>query len=222
MAESKRPLDSKDPEPVAMALAGTLEPPVLNQRRRTKRQKVQGPPPPVPNRPRQCHFLLPSKGKYCSLTTKLGNKFCGEHSMHEAAADGPSGTGAGKENDENKEGKTLRKRIPCPFDPSHTAWADDLKAHLYKCNARPKDNPAQYCEDVNLTLPRPDKSTTSTSETASGAATPTAVTEGKSDVLSILSQEQLESFIKKIQDLHAKYVPEIRTMVLDHPALDER
>ncbi|KAF9184830.1 tRNA:m(4)X modification enzyme TRM13, partial [Haplosporangium sp. Z 11] len=207
MAESKRPLDSKDPEPVAMALAGTLEPPVLNQRRRTKRQKVQG---------------LEHKGKYCSLTTKLGNKFCGEHSMHEAAADGPSGTGAGKENDENKEGKTLRKRIPCPFDPSHTAWADDLKAHLYKCNARPKDNPAQYCEDVNLTLPRPDKSTTSTSETASGAATPTAVTEGKSDVLSILSQEQLESFIKKIQDLHAKYVPEIRTMVLDHPALDER
>ena len=41
MSETKRPLD-KDPDPIAQALAGTLDPPVLNQRRRNKRQKVQG------------------------------------------------------------------------------------------------------------------------------------------------------------------------------------
>ena len=47
-------------------------------------------------------------------------------------------------------------------------------------------------------------------------------TTGKSEVLAELTQEQLVALIKKIQDLHAKHVPEIRTVILDHPALDER
>ncbi|KAG9323910.1 hypothetical protein KVV02_006276 [Mortierella alpina] len=218
MTETKRPLD-KDPYPIAQALAGTLEPPVLNQRRRTKRQKVQAPPPPVPNRPRQCHFLILGKNKYCSLTAKLGFKFCGEHSMLEEAAS-PNAEAAA----DGSEAKTIRKRIPCPFDPSHTAWADDLKAHLFKCNARPKDNPAQFSLDINLSMPRPE--TASSSPSASSSETTTAISttssNGKSEVLTALSQDQLMSLIKKIQDLHAKYVPEIRKEVLDHPALDER
>ncbi|KAF9952054.1 tRNA:m(4)X modification enzyme TRM13 [Mortierella alpina] len=210
MSETKRPLD-KDPDPIAQALAGTLDPPVLNQRRRNKRQKVQAPPPPVPNRPRQCHFLILGKNKYCSLTAKLGFKFCGEHSMLEEGASSGAEAAA-----DGSEAKTIRKRIPCPFDPSHTAWADDLKAHLFKCNARPKDNPAQFSLDVNLSLPRPEKASDTTPATSETNAS------GKSEVLTALSQDQLMSLIKKIQDLHAKYVPEIRKQVLDHPALDER
>lgn len=42
MADSKRPLESKDPKPIAEAMAGTLDAPVLHPRNRTKRQKVQG------------------------------------------------------------------------------------------------------------------------------------------------------------------------------------
>ncbi|KAG0046214.1 tRNA:m(4)X modification enzyme TRM13 [Gryganskiella cystojenkinii] len=217
MSDLKRPI-SKDPEPVEQALAGTLTPPVLHPRNKNKRQKTQGPPPPVPDRPRQCHFLLPSKRKYCSLTCKLGNKFCGEHSMYETATASSSSETATPEG-ETTEPKQLRKRIPCPFDPSHTAWADDLKAHLYKCNARPKEDPAQYKLDVNLTLPAPEKATSTAieGEVASGDST-----RGGSEVLSTLSDEELVVLIKKIQDLHAKYVPEIKTMILDHPALDER
>ncbi|KAG0002803.1 tRNA:m(4)X modification enzyme TRM13 [Entomortierella chlamydospora] len=224
MADAKRPLESKDPEPVAKALAGTLEPQVLNHRPRSKRQKVQGPPPPVPNRPRQCHFLQPNKNKYCSLTTKLGNKFCGEHSMYESAtsttsSDGTEGTNGGP------DGQAIRKRIPCPFDPSHTAWADDLKAHLYKCNARPRDAAAHFSKDINLTLPNPKRSIetndVSAAETGSAESATTSSTV-KPDILATLSQEQLMSLIKKIQDSHAKHVPEIRTLILDHPALDER
>ena len=42
MSDTKRPHENTQTDAVAQALAGTLEPPVLNQRRRTKRQKVQG------------------------------------------------------------------------------------------------------------------------------------------------------------------------------------
>lgn len=146
------------------------------------------------------------------------------------------------------EGKQLRERIPCPFDPSQyvfaiglvfivhhddiqalsilltitfyfftssTAWADDLRAHLFKCNARPKDAPAQFKLDANLTLTAPEKGSTTVSATE-------AYKGGSSEVLSTLSDEELMALIKKIQDLHATYVPEIRTMILDHSALDER
>ncbi|KAF9915517.1 hypothetical protein BX616_005996 [Lobosporangium transversale] len=224
--DTKRPHENGT-DPVAKALAGTLEPPVLNHRPRNKRQKTKGPPPPVPSRPRQCHFLLLSKGKYCSLTTKLGNKFCGEHSMYETTAD-PTSTSNANENGAKTEGEgfqqTARKRIPCPFDPSHTAWADDLKAHLYKCNARPKDEPAQYSKDINLTLPAPKGS--SDIGDSQGAAQPSnsgaKAIQTNSDILSTLSSDQFVALVKKIQDMYTKYVPEIQTVILDHPALDER
>ncbi|KAK3825534.1 MAG: methyltransferase TRM13-domain-containing protein [Benniella sp.] len=215
MSDTKRHLESKDPESVAKALAGTLEPPVLHHRPRRKRQKVQVPPPPVPNRPRQCHFLQLSKNKYCSLTTKLGNKFCGEHSMYEATAATADDDTMAEEGGESTEGKSIRKRIPCPFDPSHTAWADDLKTHLYKCNARPRDHSSQFSLDVNLTLPRPLQSTES-----SGSSQATG--EARTDILSTLTDEQLLNLIKKVQDMYHKHVPEIRTLILDHSALDER
>lgn len=211
-------------------------------------------PPPVPDRPRQCHYLLPSKRKYCGLTCKAGNKFCGEHSMFETVD--PSKDAAAAQGGQTTEGKPLRRRIPCPFDPSQyvfslrfvgsvyhamdlysnrvvnltnafftrlfsTAWEDDLRAHLFKCNARPKDAPAQFKLDVNLTLPAPEKSTT-TSLLGSSTTTLSEAVKGGSEVLSALSDEELVNLIKKIQDLHAKYVPEIKTMILDHTAMDER
>lgn len=108
-----------------------------------------------------------------------------------------------------------------------TAWADDLRTHLYKCNARPRNTAAQFLLDVNLTLPRPSQLTESkndaTSATAESAGSLSqTTTEVKSDILSTLSDEQLLSLIKKVQDMYDKHVPEIRTLVLDHPALDER
>lgn len=90
-----------------------------------------------------------------------------------------------------------------------------MKAHLFRCNARPKENPTNYSLDINLTLPAPEKQPT-------GFEVLESSTTGKSEVLAELTQEQLLALIKKIQDLHAKHVPEIRTIILDHPALDER
>ncbi|KAI8605742.1 methyltransferase TRM13-domain-containing protein [Dissophora ornata] len=143
--------------------------------------------------------------------------------MYEVTATPASDKAAAGETVESVEGNAIRKRIPCPFDPTHTAWADDLKTHLYKCNARPRDNPAQFSLDVNISLPRPAAPVDD--NTASGVASATATRTNRmarSDVLAALSKEQLLLLIKKIQDLHTKYVPEIRTLILDHPALDER
>lgn len=115
--------------------------------------------------------------------------------------------------DGNLAGPFSNERLFC-LSIASTAWADDLRAHLFKCNARPKDTPAQFKLDANLTLPAPEKGSTT--------APATEAYKGGSEVLSTLSDEELMALIKKIQDLHAKYVPEIRTTILDHPALDER
>ncbi|KAG0346732.1 tRNA:m(4)X modification enzyme TRM13 [Podila humilis] len=131
----------------------------------------------------------------------MGNKYCGEHhSMAETE------NNKNTENIENNAEKAARKRVPCPFDPSHTVWEDDMKPHLYKCNARPKDAPSLFCKDVNLTLQR---------EANPGVHTPV-------DMLGNLSQERLIKLIQKVRDIHAKYVPKIRTAILDHSALDDR
>lgn len=49
---------------------------------------------------------------------------------------------------------TVRKRIPCPLDPSHTIFEDTLEKHLKKCNASPhkKPMPACYSPHINSGL----------------------------------------------------------------------
>ncbi len=46
--------------------------------------------------------------------------------------------------------RTTKKRIPCPLDPKHTCYEDQLKKHLKKCNARESAQPAFYKKNINL------------------------------------------------------------------------
>ena len=43
-----------------------------------------------------------------------------------------------------------RKRIPCPLDPKHTSYEDQLKNHLKKCNAMESAQPEYYSRNINL------------------------------------------------------------------------
>uniref|UniRef100_A0A8C3TUN9 tRNA:m(4)X modification enzyme TRM13 n=1 Tax=Catharus ustulatus TaxID=91951 RepID=A0A8C3TUN9_CATUS len=61
-----------------------------------------------------------------------GRRFCGEH---------------GHEEEQND-----RRRIPCPLDPKHTVYEDQLQKHLKKCNSREKPKPVYFVQDINAGL----------------------------------------------------------------------
>ncbi|XP_049665116.1 tRNA:m(4)X modification enzyme TRM13 homolog isoform X2 [Accipiter gentilis] len=73
---------------------------------------------PVPGR---CAYFVERKKRFCKMIPASGRRFCGEHGQQE------------EEND--------RKRIPCPLDPKHTVYEDQLQKHLKKCNSREKPKP---------------------------------------------------------------------------------
>ncbi|KAG8038334.1 hypothetical protein G9C98_006661 [Cotesia typhae] len=64
-----------------------------------------------------CKFFVERKKRFCRMTVKKGNEYCGEHM------------------EKNVTEKTS-KRIPCPLDDSHTCFESKLKQHLKVCNAK--------------------------------------------------------------------------------------
>uniref|UniRef100_A0A9J8BVU5 tRNA:m(4)X modification enzyme TRM13 n=1 Tax=Cyprinus carpio carpio TaxID=630221 RepID=A0A9J8BVU5_CYPCA len=81
---------------------------------------------PLPGR---CAFYVVKKKRYCKMIVGSGKTFCGEHAN------------AGEESD--------KKRIPCPLDPKHTVFEDNLAKHLKKCNSKEKPKPIYYVKDIN-------------------------------------------------------------------------
>ncbi|KAI7791209.1 tRNA:m(4)X modification enzyme TRM13 homolog [Triplophysa rosa] len=81
---------------------------------------------PLPGR---CAFYVTKKKRYCKMTVGRGKTFCGEHA--------------------NAGGDTEKKRIPCPLDPKHTVYEDNLAKHLKKCNSKEKPQPRYYVKDIN-------------------------------------------------------------------------
>ncbi|KAJ2814872.1 tRNA:m4X modification enzyme, partial [Coemansia sp. 'formosensis'] len=86
----------------------------------------------------RCHFFVAAKGRYCPFTTKAGNKYCGEHMV---VCDSGSA-------------KPAVRRVPCPYDPSHSVDLNKLKKHMEAlCNSRPPAvRPAFTNPDCNVSL----------------------------------------------------------------------
>ncbi|KAI8338547.1 methyltransferase TRM13-domain-containing protein [Chlamydoabsidia padenii] len=104
-----------------------------------KHQWKKGDPiPPPPIKPQQCHYWLPRKRRYCQLIAKRTNKYCGEHMIE-----------ANEENNLQDD----QRRVPCPFDPSHTVIQKDLDTHKAKCNSRPRPPEPYHVLNINTTLP---------------------------------------------------------------------
>lgn len=63
----------------------------------------------------QCMHMIEKKKRYCSFERMHGSLYCGNHrSEHESTYQ--------------------RTRVPCPIDPSHTVYSEDLAHHVKICN----------------------------------------------------------------------------------------
>ncbi|XP_077784561.1 tRNA:m(4)X modification enzyme TRM13 homolog isoform X4 [Podarcis muralis] len=76
---------------------------------------------PVSPQPGRCAYFVARKRRFCKMVPARGKRFCGEHG--------------------GREEENGRKRIPCPLDPKHTVYEDQLQKHLKKCNSREKPKP---------------------------------------------------------------------------------
>uniref|UniRef100_A0A8C3DK25 tRNA:m(4)X modification enzyme TRM13 n=1 Tax=Corvus moneduloides TaxID=1196302 RepID=A0A8C3DK25_CORMO len=92
------------------------------------------PSPAAPGLPQpgRCAYFVLRKRRFCRMIPAPGRRFCGEHGHQE------------EQND--------RKRIPCPLDPKHTVYEDQLQKHLKKCNSREKPRPVYFVQDINAGL----------------------------------------------------------------------
>ncbi|OPJ77263.1 tRNA:m(4)X modification enzyme TRM13-like protein isoform A [Patagioenas fasciata monilis] len=112
-----------------------------------------------------------------------GRRFCGEHGQQEEGND--------------------RKRIPCPLDPKHTVYEDQLQKHLKKCNSREKPKPVYFVQDINAGL----KDVAEIPE--------------KQVPISSLSKEELENLIIKLKKASNGLELHLKEQILSHQALQE-
>ena len=90
----------------------------------------------------QCMCFLARKGRFCNMARAGGTLYCGVHFGEGglASARGPGG----------------RARVPCPLDPSHTVFADQVAAHVRVCTAaRARAARARRTTSATRTAARP-------------------------------------------------------------------
>ncbi|NXT17368.1 TRM13 enzyme, partial [Syrrhaptes paradoxus] len=133
--------------------------------------------------PGRCAYFVERKKRFCKMIPAPGRRFCGEHGQQE------------EEND--------RKRIPCPLDPKHTVYEDQLQKHLKKCNSREKPKPVYFVQDINAGL----KDVAEVPE--------------KQVPISSLSKEELENLIIKLKKATNGLELCLKEQILSHQALQE-
>ncbi|CAO0791320.1 unnamed protein product [Mucor circinelloides] len=171
-----------------------------------KSKKVKEPfvIPPVPTKPQQCHFYVLRKRRYCGLPARKDLNYCGEH-LNEKP---------------DKEG--LPKRIPCPYDNSHTIFEKDLEKHLKsRCNARPRELPVCHSLNVNCTLPLSEEELEFQRNIYSHQKMFVQPWLARVQ-LQELSREDLDSIINKVKIAYDANVAPIPMEQLTHPSSEKK
>ncbi|NWX20961.1 TRM13 enzyme, partial [Aegotheles bennettii] len=132
--------------------------------------------------PGRCAYFVERKKRFCKMIPAAGRRFCGEHGQQE---------------------ENYRKRIPCPLDPKHTVYEDQLHKHLKKCNSREKPKPVYFVQDINAGL----KDVAEIPE--------------KLVPLSSLSKEELDNLIIKLKKASNGLELRLKEQILSHQALQE-
>lgn len=110
----------------------------------------------------RCRYLLTQKQRLCRMEVLPGSNFCGNHQPLLNASDQTSAlhTTASVTNDvAQPASKRAAKRsdrgarIPCPLDPSHNIFQNQLEMHLKICNETKKASAytswPYYCHNCN-------------------------------------------------------------------------
>lgn len=153
----------------------------------------------VEKRPDQCSFFMAKKGRYCGTQRKKGEEFCVQHLPNEG------------------------NRVPCPLDPNHSVWENDLPRHLKKCNAKPKgedEREAWYKKDINLMLRGGQNQKTEDTQDTEREAQDTENTE----------QTQKSKDTENTDETYKKYVhivkntkfPDLQYKIANHRGLKKR
>ncbi|XP_039948813.1 tRNA:m(4)X modification enzyme TRM13 homolog [Bactrocera tryoni] len=140
-----------------------------------------------------CAHWVQRKKRFCKMTVKTGEKYCGEHQ--------PALPQASPEEDEASGNNT---RIPCPLDSKHTVFKNKLQKHLKICNARDKgDTPAYIEKGINA-----------------GEADSDAPDYSKLRI-NELPNEEFYGIVTRIKELYTKFVEnKIASLEVSHKLLD--
>ncbi|NXD78092.1 TRM13 enzyme, partial [Halcyon senegalensis] len=146
---------------------------------------------PVPGR---CAYFVERKKRFCKMIPAPGKRFCGEHGQQEKESD--------------------RKRIPCPLDPKHTVYEDQLQKHLKKCNSREKPKPVYFVQDINAGLK-------DVAEIPEKQCSWVVLFFPKKIPISSLSKEELENLIIKLKKATNGLELRLKEQILTHRALEQ-
>lgn len=130
-----------------------------------------------------CAIFIPRKNRFCKMKPVTGFKYCPQHS-HLCP----------------EQNSKMGIRIPCPLDPSHTCYLSKLEKHKKKCNAREKDKPPYYKQNVNA-----------------GDISESSPKISIHDV----SDEELLCLINKVEEHFKKVVPPLMEIKTLHPFLEK-
>lgn len=101
----------------------------------------------------QCQYFIKKKNRQCGMTRSSLNNYCSEHLNLYKLEVGNNLHNPNLNVGNGKEIQDQRKRIPCPLDPKHTVWENQLNKHMKKCNKfkliHSNDDNIFYCKDLN-------------------------------------------------------------------------
>lgn len=139
-----------------------------------------------------CKHFVTRKKRYCRMTIKPGQEYCGEHMVPSAK-------------DEKASDSLLR--IVCPLDPKHTCYANKLAKHLKICNARQKESLPYIVKGINYGI---DPVVSIESERI------------MTRLLSNVPVDQIKCVVKKVNSIFAKYIENnIFAKESKHPIVEE-
>ncbi|KAG5878209.1 hypothetical protein JTB14_009774 [Gonioctena quinquepunctata] len=92
-----------------------------------------------------CKYFVTRKKRFCKMTVKLGEEYCGEHQTIFPM----------ELNDQDKANKRIR--VVCPLDNTHTCYAHNLEKHKKICNAKVKKEEPFISKGINSGIKPDDK-----------------------------------------------------------------